>query len=52
MFRPLSTALVAVFGLGTLAGCSHFHRDATPVYTPVVETPAPAPEPTYRGKYR
>lgn len=50
MSKPLLTAFAAVFGLSALAGCSHFHRDPEPVYTPVVE--APAPEPVYRGKYR
>lgn len=52
MFRPLHTALAAVFSLGTLAGCNHFHRDAAPAFAPVAETPPPTPEPTYRGKYR
>ncbi len=51
MSRPLFTALAAVFGLSTLAGCSHFHR-SEPVYTPVVHTPAPTPEPTYTRKWR
>lgn len=52
MSKPLFIALVAVAGLSTLAGCSHFHRDPAPVYTPVAEAPPPPPEPTYRGKYR
>jgi len=50
MFRPLTAALAAVLGLSTLAGCNHFHRDAA--HTPVIETPAPAPEPTYSSKFR
>lgn len=52
MSKPLLTALAAVFGLSTLAGCSHFHHNDAEAYTPVVETPPPAPEPTYRGKWR
>lgn len=52
MSKPLFIALVAVAGFSTLAGCSHFHRDPAPVYTPVAEAPPPPPEPTYRGKYR
>ena len=51
MSRPLRTALVAVFGLATLAGCSHFHHSPAPVFTPVVETPPPAVQPTFDSKY-
>lgn len=51
MFRPLTTAVAAVLGLSTLAGCHHFHHDPAPVYTPVVEAPAPAPQPTFDSKY-
>lgn len=52
MSKPLLTAFVAVFGLSALAGCNHHSRSAAPVYTPVVESPPPAAEPVYRGKYR
>lgn len=53
MSKPLFTALVAVVGLSTLAGCSHFHRHHQPeTFTPVTEAPPPPPEPVYRGKYR
>lgn len=50
MSKPLLTAFVAVFGLATLAGCHHNNRAET--FTPVAETPAPAPQPTYNGKWR
>lgn len=50
MSKPLRTALVAVLGLAALAGCHHHNRAET--FTPVVDTPPPAPEPTYTGKYR
>jgi hypothetical protein len=52
MSKPLLTALAAVFGLSTLAGCSHFHQPEPAAFTPVVEAPPPAVQPTYRGKYR
>lgn len=51
MSKPLFTALAAVFGLSTLAGCHHFDHSA-PAYTPVVQTPPPPAEPVYTGKYR
>ncbi len=51
MSKPLLTALAAVFGLSTLAGCHHHSRPAE-TFTPVTEAPPPPPEPTYRGKYR
>lgn len=51
MSKPLLAAVVAVFGLSTLAGCHH-HRAAEPVYTPVAETPPPATQPSYSRKWR
>ena len=50
MSKPLLTALAAVFGLSTLAGCHHFHEPVE-TFTPVVEAPPPPPEPVYTGKY-
>ncbi len=50
MSKTLVAALVAVFGLSTLAGCHHHNRE--PVFTPVIETPPPAPEPVHGRKWR
>lgn len=51
MSKPLLTAMAAVFGLSTLAGCHHHNRH-TETFTPVVEAPPPPPEPVYQGKFR
>jgi hypothetical protein len=50
MSKPLLTALAAVFGLSTLAGCHHHNRAET--FTPVADTAPIAPAPVHSGKFR
>lgn len=50
MSKTLVAAVAAVFGLSTLAGCHHHHREET--FTPVVETPPPVQEPRHSRKWR